>query len=94
MSPIDTGCRQKRRVCEITVPKDWWDIARDQFFCNILIKDLYPVNVDKLSKEHYKEAHQILNPSIKNCDILEATIHTVSIPMSQALLSTTDNKTW
>jgi hypothetical protein len=78
-SPIDTGRRQKRKVGDIGVPKDWLDIARDLFFCRILSEDPYPVDVDKLSEESYKEAHEILSAAIKEFDVSKAAIHTVSI---------------
>ena len=51
------------------MPKDWWDIARDLFFCRILSEDPYPVDVDKLSEESYKEAHEILSTAIKEFDV-------------------------
>jgi hypothetical protein len=92
MSPIDTGHWQKRKVGDIGVPKDWWDIARDLFFCRILSEDSYPVDVDKLSEESYKEAHEIQSAAIKEFDVSKAAIHTVSIRMFQALLSSTDNQ--
>jgi hypothetical protein len=91
-SPIDTRRRQKRKVGDIGVPKDWWDIARDLFFCRILSEDPYPVDVDKLSEESYKEAHEILSTAIKEFDVSKAAIHTVSIRMFQALFSSTDNQ--
>jgi len=91
-SPIHTGHQQKRKAGDIGVPKDWWDIARDQFFCRICSKGPYPVDVDKLSKESYKEAHEILSMAIKECDMSKATIHKVSIHMVQALFSRTDNQ--
>jgi hypothetical protein len=91
-SPIDTGRRQKRKVGDIGVPKDWWDIPRDLFFCRILSEDPYPVDVDKLSEESYKEAHEILSTAIKEFDVSKAAIQTVSIRMFQALFSSTDNQ--
>jgi hypothetical protein len=91
-SPIDTGRRQKRKVGDIGVPKDWWDIARDLFFCRILSEDPYPVDVDKLSEESYKEAHEILSTAIQEFDVSKAAIHTVSIRIFQALFSSTDNQ--
>jgi hypothetical protein len=90
-SPIDTGHRQKRKVGDIGVSKDWWDIAREMFFCRILSEDPYPVDVDKLSEESYKEAQEILSMAIKGFDVSKAAIHTVSIRMFQALFSSTDN---
>jgi hypothetical protein len=92
MSPIDTCRRQMRKVGDIGVPKDWWDIARDLFVCRILTKDPYAVDVDTLSQESYKEAHDILSAAIKEFDVSKAAIHTVSICMFQALLRSTDNK--
>jgi len=77
---------------DIGVPKDWWDIAQDLFFCRIFSKDPYPVDVDKLSEESYKEAHEILSMAIKEFDVSNAAIHTVSIRMFQALFSSTDNQ--
>jgi len=50
-SPIDMGHRENCKVGDIGVPQDWWDIARDLFFCRILSEDPYPVNVDTLSKD-------------------------------------------
>jgi hypothetical protein len=91
-SPIDTGRRQKRMVGDVGVPKDWWDIARDLFFCRILREVPYPVDVDKLSEESYKEAHDILSTAIKEFDPSKAAIHTVNIRMFQALFSSTDNQ--
>jgi hypothetical protein len=91
-SPIDTGRRPKRKVGDIGVPKDWWDIARDLYFCRILSEDPYPVDVDKLSEESYKEAHEILSSAIKEFDVSKAAIHRVSIRMFQALLSSTDDQ--
>jgi hypothetical protein len=93
-SPIDTGRQQQRKVGDIGVPKDWWDIARDLFLCRILSEDPYPVDVDKLSEESYKEAHEILSTAIKEFDVSKAAIHTVSIRMFQALFSSTDNQAW
>jgi len=90
-SPIDTGRRQKHKVGDIGVPKDWWDIAQDLFFCGILREDPYPVDVDKLSEKRYKEAHEILSTAFKEFDISKAAIHTESIRMFQALFSSTDN---
>jgi hypothetical protein len=81
-----------RKVGYIGVAKDWWDIARDLFFCRILSGDLYPVDVDKLSEESYKEAHGILSTAIKEFDVSKAAIHTVSIRMFQAVFSSTDNQ--
>jgi len=69
MSPINTGRQQKRKVADIGVPEDWWDIARDLFFCRIFSEDPYPVDVDKLSEESYKEAHEILSVAIKEFDV-------------------------
>jgi hypothetical protein len=89
--PIDTGRRQKRMVGDIGVPKDWWDIARDLCFCTIVSEDPFPVEGDTLSEESYKEAQQILSAAIKVFDVSKAAIHTVSIRMFQALLSSTDN---
>jgi hypothetical protein len=91
-SPIDTGRWQKRKVGDIGVPKGWWDIARDLFFCRILSEDPYPVDVNKLSGESYKEAHEILSTAIKEFDVSKAAIHIVSIRMFQALFSSTDNQ--
>jgi hypothetical protein len=79
-------------VGDIGVPNDSWDIAQDVFFCRILSEDPYPVDVDKLSEESYKEAHEILSAAIKEFDVSKAAIHTVSIRMFQALLSSTDNQ--
>jgi hypothetical protein len=92
MCPIDTGHKQKPTVGEIEVAKDWWDIVRDQFFCRILTEEPYPVDVDKLSEESYKEAHEILSAAITEFDVSKAAIHTVSMRMVQALLSSTDNE--
>jgi hypothetical protein len=92
MSPIGTGRQQKRKVGDIEVRNDWWDIAQDQFCCRILSKDPYPVDVDKLSEESYKEAHDILSVAIKEFDVSNAAIHMVSIRMFEALLSGTDNQ--
>jgi len=69
MSPIDTGHQQKRKVADIGVPEDWLDIARDLFFCRILSEDPYPVDVDKLSEESSKEAHEILSAAIMQFDV-------------------------
>jgi hypothetical protein len=91
-SPLDTGHRQKRMVGDIGVSKDWWDIARELFFCTILSEDPYPVDVDKLSEESYKEADEILSTAIKKFDVSKAAIHTVSIRMFQALFSSTANQ--
>jgi hypothetical protein len=91
-SPIDTCHRQKRKVGNIGVSKDWWEIARDLFFCRILSDEPYPVNVDKLSEETYKEAHEIQSTAIKVFDVSKAAIHTVSIRIVQALFSSTDNQ--
>jgi len=91
-SPIDTGRRQKRKVGGIGVPNNWWDITRDLFFCRILSQDPYPVDVDKLSEESYKEVHEILSMAIKEFDVSKAAIHTISICMFQALFSSTDNQ--
>jgi len=91
-SLIDTGRRQKCMVGDIGVPKDVWDIAWDLVFCRILSKDPYTVDVDTLSEESYKEAHEILSTEIKEFDVSKAAIHTVSICLFQALLSNTDNQ--
>jgi hypothetical protein len=91
-SPIDTGRWQKRKVSAIWVQKDWWDIVQDLFFSRTLSEDHYPVDVDKLSEESYKEAHEILSTAIKEFDVSKAAIYTVSIPMFQALFSSTDNQ--
>jgi hypothetical protein len=91
-SPIDTGRQQQRKVGDIRVPKDWWDIARDLFFCRILSEVPYPVDVDKLSEESYKEAHEILSMAIKEFDVSKAAIHTVSIRLLLALFSSNDNQ--
>jgi len=64
-SPIDTGHWPKRKLCDIVVPEDWWDIAQDLIFCTILIEDPYPVDIDKLSEESYQEVHEILTVAIK-----------------------------
>jgi hypothetical protein len=74
------------------VPKDCSDIASDLFICTILSEDPYPLNIDKLSKESYKEAHELLSTAIKEFDVSKAAIHTVSIRMFQALFSSTDNQ--
>jgi hypothetical protein len=91
-SPIDTGCRQHRKVGDIGVPKDWCDIAQDQFFCRILSEGPNPVNADKLSEESYKEAHDILSMAIKQFDISKVAIHRVCILMFQALFGSTHNQ--
>jgi hypothetical protein len=91
-SPIDTGHRQKREVGDIAVAEDWWDIARDLFFCRIFSEDPYPVDVDKLSEESYKEVHKIPSTAIKEFDVSNVAIHTLSICMFQALFSSTDNQ--
>ena len=93
MSPFDTRRRQKRKVGDIGVSKDWWDITWDLFFGRSLSKAPCPVDVDNLSKESYKEAHEILSAAIKEFDISNAAIHMVSIRMIQALLSSTDSQT-
>jgi len=90
-TPIVTGRWQKRKVGGIEIQNDWWDIARDLSFCIILGEDPYPVEVDKLSEESYKEAHEILSMAIKEFDVSKAAIHTVRIHMLQALFSRTDN---
>jgi len=69
------------KVGDVVVPNDWWDMARDLFFYRILSEDPYPVDVDKLSEESYKEAHKILSTAIKEFDLSKAAIHTVSIRM-------------
>jgi hypothetical protein len=79
-------------VGDIWVPKEWLDIALDRLFCRILSEDPYPVNVDKLSEESYKEAHEILITAIKEFDVSKAAIHTVSIDMFHALFSSTNNQ--
>ena len=91
-SPINSGRWQKRKVGDIGVPKDWWDIAQDLFFCRILSEDPYPVDVDKLSEESYKEVHEILSAAIKEFDVSKVAIHTVRIRMFQAPFSSTDNQ--
>jgi len=91
-SSIDTGRRQTSRVGDIMVPKDWRDIARDLFCCRILSEDPYAVDVGKLSKESYKEAHKILSTAIKEFEVPKAPINTASIHMFEALLSSTDNQ--
>jgi len=91
-SPSNTDRRQKRKVGDIVVPKDWWDIAQDLFFGRILSEDPYPVDVDKLSEESYKEAQHILSMAIKEFDVSKVAIHTVSIHMFQALFNSTDNQ--
>jgi len=91
-SPIDTGHWQKHKVADIRVPKDWWDITRDLILCRILSEDPYPVDVNKLSEENYKDAHEILSTAFKEFDVSKAAIHTVSIRMFQALFSSTDNR--
>jgi len=68
-SPIDTGRRQKHEVGDIGVLTDLCDSAQDLFFCTILSEDPYPVDVDKLSKEFYKEAYEILSTAIKEFDV-------------------------
>jgi hypothetical protein len=74
------------------VSKDWWDIAQELFFYTILSEDPYPVDVDKLSEESYKEAHEILSTAIKKFEVSKAAIHTISIRMFQALFSSTNNQ--
>jgi len=91
-SPINTGHRQKRKVGDIGVPKAWWDIAQELFFCRILAEDPYPVDVDKLSEESFKEVHEILSTAINEFEVSKPAIHTVSIRMCQALFSSTDNQ--
>jgi len=81
LSTINTGCWEKYKVGDTGVPKDWWDIAQDQFFCRVHSKDPYPVTVDKLSKESFNKAHEILCTAIKEFDISKAAIHQVGIWM-------------
>jgi len=90
--PIDIGRKQKYKVDDIGVPNNWWDVAWYLFFCRILSDDLHPVDVDKLSEEGYNEAHEILSMAIKEFDISNAAIHTVSIRMFRALFSRTDKQ--
>jgi len=92
MSPIGNGHQQKRQVVDIGVPNDWWDIARDLFFCRILYNDPYPVGVNKLSKESINKAHEIRSAAIKMIDFSKSAIDMQSIHMFQALLSSTDNQ--
>ena len=92
MSPINTGLRQMHKVGDIRVPNVWWDIAQDRFFCSMPREDPYPVDVDKLSKDSYKQGHQILSTAVKEFDISKAAIHMVSIRMFQGLLSSTDTQ--
>jgi hypothetical protein len=89
---IDTGRRQKRKVVDIRVRNDWWDIAQDVFFCRILKEDPYPVDVDKVSEDSYKEAYEILSMAVWESDVSKASMHTVSNRMFQALFSSTDNQ--
>jgi hypothetical protein len=90
-SPIDTGRWPMHRVGEIGVRKDWWDIAQAGFFCKIHGEDPYPVDVDRLSEERYKEVHEILSIAIKKFVISIAVIHPESISIFQALFSRTVN---
>jgi len=91
MSPIDTGRWQKHKVGNIGVPKDCWDIAWDPFFCRIHCAKLYPVKVDKLSKESYNEAYEILSAAIMVFDVSKAASHTVSIRIFRVVLTSTEN---
>lgn len=79
-------------VGAISVPKDWWGIATDVCFCRNVIEHPYPVNVDKVSEESYKEVREILSTAMKVFHISKAVIHTVIIRMVQVLFSTTDNQ--
>jgi len=54
--------------------------------------DPYPVDVDKLSEESYKTAHEILSTAIEEFDFSIAAIHTVSICTFEELLSSTNNE--
>jgi len=80
------------RVGEIGVQKNWWDIALDVFYCRIYGEDSYPVDVDRLSEERYKEVNEIVSMAIKKFDVSKAVIYTLSISMFQALFSSTDNQ--
>jgi hypothetical protein len=54
---INTGHQQKCTVGDSGLPTDYWDITRDLVFGRILSENLYPVDVDILSKECYKESY-------------------------------------
>jgi len=92
MSPINTARQNHCKVGVIGVPKDWWDIARHPFIFWILSKDPYPIDIDKLFDERYKETHEIISVAIKECHVSQAAIHMVTIHMFEALLSSTDSQ--
>ncbi|KAF8541876.1 hypothetical protein BDD12DRAFT_803348 [Trichophaea hybrida] len=74
-SPVDIGCRLKRKIGDIGVSKVWWDVACDIFFCRILTKDPYPTDVDNLSAESFERACSYLKEALYG-DMSTVAIHT------------------
>jgi hypothetical protein len=91
-SPIHTGHWAIPKGDDIEGPKDWEDFSRDQFISIIRSKDPYSAANDTLSKQSYKEAHELLRIAIEEFVISNAAIPRVSIFMCKALFSSTDNQ--
>ncbi|KAF8536361.1 hypothetical protein BDD12DRAFT_807843 [Trichophaea hybrida] len=82
-SPVDIGCRLKRKVGNIGVSKVWWDVAHDVFFCGILTEDPYPTDVDTLSAESFEQVRSYLKEALQG-DISTTAIHMLADRQSAA----------